>query len=192
MSNRLVSSRVCMECNSGREREYRKDRKSKIESGELPQYYYSSKPCPSGHIGLRATLTNSCVQCTKDAGKEWKSNNKDRVNAYQNDRRKNNPEIRKKWLAAMKKHQKDHPAYWCAVAAKRRAAKLQRTPAWADFRAIAEIYEESARLTEETGILHHVDHDIPLQGEFVSGLHCETNLVILTAADNLSKGNKHT
>ena len=75
---------------------------------------------------------------------------------------------------------------------KRQCAKMQRTPAWADFRAIAEIYEETARLTQETGILHHVDHDIPLQGEFVSGLHCETNLVILTAADNLSKGNKHT
>ena len=75
--------------------------------------------------------------------------------------------------------------------AKRRSAKLQRTPAWADFKAISEIYEESARLTEETGILHHVDHDIPLQGEFVSGLHCEKNLVILTATDNLSKGNKH-
>ena len=86
---------------------------------------------------------------------------------------------------------RQHPGKVLAHTRKRQCAKLQRTPAWADFRAIAEIYEESARLTEETGILHHVDHDIPLQGEFVSGLHCETNLVILTASDNLSKGNKH-
>ena len=65
----------------------------------------------------------------------------------------------------------------------REAAKLKRTPAWADFDKIKEIYKNCPKG-------HHVDHVIPLQGEKVSGLHVETNLQYLTAEENLKKGNK--
>ena len=74
--------------------------------------------------------------------------------------------------------------------AKRRAAILQATVPWADLEAIKEIYKEAVMLTKETGIEYHVDHIIPLQGKEVSGLHCESNLQILTASDNISKHNK--
>ena len=74
-------------------------------------------------------------------------------------------------------------------AGKRRTAKLQRTPPWADLEAIRLIYKEAARLECETGIAHHVDHFYPLQGYLVSGLHVETNLQILTAAENIRKSN---
>lgn len=36
---------------------------------------------------------------------------------------------------------------------------------------------------------HHVDHEIPLQGELVSGLHVAENLQYLTGPENMSKGN---
>lgn len=75
-------------------------------------------------------------------------------------------------------------------AAKRRTAKLQRTPAWADMAAILAVYVEAARLTRETGIQHHVDHDIPLQGKLVSGLHVHNNLQILTGSENSKKRNR--
>ena len=70
-----------------------------------------------------------------------------------------------------------------ATDAKRRSAKLQRTPAWADLEAIKQFY-----LNCPEG--YHVDHDVPLQGENISGLHVLNNLVYLTAEDNLKKGNK--
>ena len=77
-----------------------------------------------------------------------------------------------------------------ASKAKRRAAKLQRTPSWVDFEAIKAVYAEARRLEVLDGIPRHVDHEIPLQGELVSGLHIASNLQILTAQENLSKSNR--
>jgi hypothetical protein len=57
----------------------------------------------------------------------------------------------------------------------------------ADKSAIAAIYDEAKRLTQSTGILHHVDHVRPLAH---GGRHHPTNLQILTATENLSKGAK--
>lgn len=72
----------------------------------------------------------------------------------------------------------------------RRANLLQATPAWADIEAIAAIYEEAARLTEETGVQHDVDHYYPLQGRTCRGLHVANNLRIIPHMENLSKHNK--
>jgi hypothetical protein len=72
---------------------------------------------------------------------------------------------------------------------KRRVARLQRTPLWADQDAIKAIYAEALRLKRETGVEHHVDHIIPLQGELVSGLHVENNLQVLPWRENILKRN---
>jgi hypothetical protein len=73
--------------------------------------------------------------------------------------------------------------YVNALSAKRRAAKLQRTPAWADLKAIRQFY-----LNCPKG--YHVDHIVPLQGDNVSGFHVLNNLQYLTKSENCSKGNK--
>lgn len=76
-------------------------------------------------------------------------------------------------------------------ASKRRAAKIQRTPPWADLDAMRAVYDEAARLSRESGILHNVDHIVPLQGKTVSGLHVANNLQILTASENSRKRNRY-
>lgn len=92
-------------------------------------------------------------------------------------------EARKAWAVANK------PAV-AAKSAARRFAKAKATPPWADLNKIAAIYEEAARISRETGIVHHVDHIYPLKGKTMCGLHVETNLQILAGTENLSKGNR--
>lgn len=63
-------------------------------------------------------------------------------------------------------------------------------PPWACQDAITTKYKERERMTALTGVLHHVDHKIPLQHENVCGLHVAANLRVILARDNLSKHNK--
>jgi 5-methylcytosine-specific restriction endonuclease McrA len=66
----------------------------------------------------------------------------------------------------------------------------KQKPLWRDIKKISAIYDECEKLTQQTGILHHVDHIIPLRGETVSGLHVHQNLRIISAVENRSKSNK--
>lgn len=65
----------------------------------------------------------------------------------------------------------------------------QATPPWANKAKIRAIYKEAKVMTRATGLVHSVDHIIPLRGEFVWGLHVETNLRVVLHEDNMKKGN---
>lgn len=67
---------------------------------------------------------------------------------------------------------------------RRQMAKIQRTPVWADLAAIKEIYAKAHSL----GL--SVDHEVPLRGKLVSGLHVEYNLRIIPLGPNLLKSNR--
>jgi hypothetical protein len=74
--------------------------------------------------------------------------------------------------------------------AKRRAAALRATPAWANLELVAAYYTMAAWMTQATGVPHHVDHREPLNGKHVCGLHNEFNLQVLPAKANIAKGNR--
>ena len=67
----------------------------------------------------------------------------------------------------------------------RNAAKIQRTPSWADKKKIVEIYEEA----QKRGLT--VDHIYPLRGKYVSGLHVPENLQLLPMVENARKNNMY-
>ena len=158
-------------------------------------------------------LQAKCKACDAEYKKEnhesvlarnakWYQENREAKSAYEAEYRKDNREARSayhaEWyqenresvLAQKAEYGKANPDKCRANQAKRRAAKLQRTPSWVDFEAIKAVYAEAHRLESLDGIPRHVDHEIPLQGELVSGLHIASNLQILTAEENLSKSNK--
>lgn len=73
------------------------------------------------------------------------------------------------------------------------ASKINATPLWLSKEhklQIRAIYDKSVHLSNETGVSHHVDHIVPLKGKNVCGLHVPWNLQILTAFENMTKGNK--
>ena len=87
---------------------------------------------------------------------------------------------------------RDNMGYVTHINNIRRCAKIERTVSWADLDLIKAIYTECAALNAEHGKrAYHVDHIIPLQGKWVSGLHVENNLRIILAKDNLTKSNKY-
>lgn len=161
--------------------------------------YFTGKPCKYNHLSERSTSSKNCIECTlirrkelaediviksrdyylknmesiKSKVKKYADSNPDKIKIQKNNWRINN----------LDKH--------AAISAKRRCAKLRRTPSWTDFSKIRDIYAERRKLSEETGIEYHVDHIIPLQGENVCGLHVHYNLQIITAKENLSKKNKY-
>lgn len=76
---------------------------------------------------------------------------------------------------------------------KRKKAKKLRTPllqSEEEKKKVASIYREARSLTKETGVEHHVDFVIPLQNDYVSGLHVPSNMQVMTAEENLRKYNK--
>lgn len=115
--------------------------------------------------------------------KKWKENNKDYTKDYNN--------INKQVLATKRKiYKQNNKEKYLAHEARRRANKVQASPSWVDDEAVNGMYQ-LATIFNRIGLNLHVDHIVPLNSDTVCGLHCEANLQLLPASDNISKGNRH-
>jgi len=174
------------------------------------KYYFTGEPCKHGHIAPRKTK-GACVECLKvewekgniaraeyfkqynqsDAGKEAKQKyykrNRNQVIARAQARSAEIVRIYKD------KHKAKNPDLYRAYVSFRRRRFRDATPKWLtkeDKRAIRQLYIDAMTVSRITGVQYVVDHDIPLLGETVSGLHVPTNLKIMTREENLKKSNK--
>ena len=191
---------------------------SKVEAVRRAlNYYFTGKPCKYGHLARRLLSSPHCTQCKlekrklqyrnnidqeRDRGRkyhyanrekalarmlEWQRNNSDKVNErnrnYRETRREKFNAINKTWRV------KNHAYILYKNALRKKHIKLA-TPAWANFDLIRKMYIKAVEKTKETGVHYHVDHIVPLRGENVCGLHVENNLRVITAKENLMKGNR--
>jgi len=123
----------------------------------------------------------------KTAANTWAKSNPEKVRAAAIARYEANPE---KARAKTRAWTKANPAKSNAATARRRATKLQATPAWTNKFFVDEIYDLAQRRTKATGFKWVVDHTVPLKSKKVCGLHWELNLAVIPEAENGSKGNR--
>jgi len=165
--------------------------------------YFTGKPCKHGHIASRRVENRCCEECgrirnrehirgnpeaNRARSKRWKAANPKKAALMRRaDYEKNGDRYRaraRRWAIEMKeRHRSNVKAY--------KARKTRQMPLWVDQRDIDAFYASAIAKTELTGIPHHVDHIVPLGGKQVSGLHVPWNLRVITAAENLAKGNRH-
>ena len=176
----------CLVCMKSKEKELKvgKKRKKKYKQPIKRKCACCKVKFPIGEFSKRGIQSNGhikygsyCKQCVSDKNNTW---------------RQTNPETYKECMTAgWKKYRDENPDRYSAQRAKHRAVKIKATPIWFDEgkEAVVKMYAESIKKTKETGIMHHVDHIVPLNSKKVCGLHCVDNLQVLTAKENLIKSN---
>ena len=120
------------------------------------------------------------------AAKQWATENRDKALLASREYHARNKDKRNAEAAEWARENRDARRQ---TDAKRKAAKRQATPSWADLAAIKAVYSRAVELQRLTGLRMHVDHIVPIQSPLVCGLHCEGNLQVMPGAENEAKKN---
>jgi len=154
---------------------------------------------PLAEFSIRKERNNqpysNCKKCQSIKALEWNRSNKEKFSIngaiyYQKNKEKILSKIDKekrninKEIWRLANLDKD-----AAKSSKRRAIKKSNQPIFSSETKVTLVFTQCKILEQQTGKKHHVDHIVPLKSKFVCGLHCENNLQILPAEENLRKHN---
>ena len=175
VAERFVANKGCMECMSAGLKEWRKanperarELKTKWRKNNIIKHRESNRKC------AQKRLAND-PEGLRSSQRKWREANREHIAGKVS-----------KW-GEENRHKR------CASQAKRRSLKLSASPSWLTPEHHAEIekmYSEAWRATKLTGVEHHVDLIEALQGKDRCGLHVHWNLQVLSAFENISKGNR--
>lgn len=96
-------------------------------------------------------------------------------------------ELKRRERRAVVRHFTKTVRHAAAVGARRAGVALSRLKGSDE---IKRIYQRARDLTLKTGMVHHVDHIVPLRHNRVCGLHVPGNLRVIPASENCRKGNR--
>lgn len=152
---------------------------SKCKEVKPETFFYKDRHRPTGRMSQCKICNNLCrtthARSNRDksriAFRRWYSANKSDA------------------ISRSMQWHKDNTSKVRAHAYKSRYPERNLTPAWADYTAMQKFYDEARNLTESTGVLHDVDHIIPINGTTACGLHTQHNLQVIPRLDNIRKGN---
>lgn len=146
-------------------------------------------------------LNGSCKDCVKARATAWNKNNKVRRREISKESDARYALVKRQkskiWRDSnkssislyMKARKRENRFQYNAYENKRRASKLNATPAWANYKYIEMFYKLAKEEEKDLGIKIHVDHIVPLKSKYVCGLHNEFNLQLLPAKENAKKLN---
>ncbi len=143
------------------------------------------------HKETKDKLTTYCKPCLREQVRNWIKTNKEYINLWQKDYRNKN---KQKINASQKKWRNNNKGKKNADNSFRNASQLQRTPKWLtkeQKQEIKQFYVMASELKEVFPWTQCVDHIVPLRGKDVCGLHVPWNLQILSAKENMEKGNRY-
>lgn len=161
---------ICRPCKRASDNEWRSKNKVRISEYQKKRYeIHKDKILAINRQWKRDNFERACSH-----SKAWQSRNPDKCKILSKSWFDKNPAKRKFYLI------------------KRRKQECDAMPKWSDHKKIDDLYFTAKRISKETGIKHHVDHIVPIIGKInkkhvVCGLHCESNLRIITAKENLKK-----
>jgi hypothetical protein len=168
------------------------------------EQFYANKRMKDG-------LNTFCIDCHKADNLARKSKNRAdptfkaaelaHKKAYREHTAEQQAEYMAKWRSANLEHVQQYAknyrdankAKYNFLCQKRKIDLLKRTPAWLtedDKWIMEQAYELAALRTQMLGVVFHVDHELPLRGKTVSGLHVPQNLRVITWLENQQKTNK--
>lgn len=141
--------------------------------------YHIDRSRPDEHKAI-------CIECASVKNKKYHTDNRSKIKSRKSTYYSENIDsLRDKG----KRYSKANKAIIAAKSSRRAACKLTAIPVWANQEVIKIIYKEARARSEVEAIKYQVDHIVPLKSKIVCGLHCEHNLQVIPAKDNLTKSN---
>ena len=176
----------CVICAPEYQRQYRKDNEERLSKHKAEHHKANAEHIrakarrwaadnPERHKENSRRTYERSADKIKARAKKWAAANPEKMNRCRQEYKANNPDSVR------------------GDTARRRATKLRATPKWltSEHKAqMASIYREAVLAEQLTGTKLHVDHIEPLQGKDRCGLHVPWNLQVLSAFENIAKGNR--
>jgi 5-methylcytosine-specific restriction endonuclease McrA len=153
--------------------------------------YFTGKPCKHGHVSERRVPHGNCIDCKREALREWELVNREHINERARARYAANPEghriksrlAARKWRAA---HPEEHRAIKRSAKARRRGAEGRHTEA--DIGAIRKAQKDKCAYCRiKLRGKGHVDHIIAVS---CGGTNWPDNLQLTCGHCNVKKSAK--